>query len=86
MGIHDAESVRLCVITHLPSEDTNGLYMVETPALPGCRAWGTTPAEALEYLQDVAAGFVASYRERGIPIPVDPVAVAPESVPLVVPA
>ena len=41
---------RLPAVMYQPSEDTECKYMAEVPALPGCRAWGDTPAEALEYL------------------------------------
>mgnify|MGYP001096397239 CR=1 FL=1 len=53
---------RLPVVMYQPSEDTEYKYMAEIPVLPGCRAWGDTPAEALEYLQSVATQFIESYR------------------------
>lgn len=53
---------RLPVIMYQPSEDTEYKYMAEVPVLPGCRAWGDTPAKALEYLQSVATEFIESYR------------------------
>ena len=70
---------RLPLVMHEPSEDTEGKYMAEIPALPGCRAWGDTAAEALENLQDVATAFIESYRGRGDTLP-------PEVVDLVVEA
>ena len=60
---------RLPFVMHEPSEDTEGKYMAETPALPGCRSWGTTAAEALENLQSVATAFIESYRDRGDLLP-----------------
>ena len=60
---------RLSFVMHEPSEDTEDKYMAETPVLPGCRAWGTTAAEALESLQSVATAFIESYRDRGEPLP-----------------
>ena len=60
---------RLPVLMHEPSQDTEDKYLAEVPALPGCRAWGDTAAEALENLQSVAAGFIESYRSRGDPLP-----------------
>ncbi|MDO8692288.1 MAG: type II toxin-antitoxin system HicB family antitoxin [Dehalococcoidia bacterium] len=60
---------RLPVVLFEPSEYTEDKFMVEVPLLPGCRAWGDTPAQALENLQSVAAGFIESYRESGDPLP-----------------
>lgn len=60
---------RLPVVICEPSEDTEDKYMAEVPILPGCRAWGDTPAEVLENLQSVAAAFIESYRKRGDPLP-----------------
>ena len=60
---------KLSVIMYEPSDETENRYMAETPALPGCRAWGNTPAETLEYLQSVAAEFILSYgtHEHALP-------------------
>jgi len=55
---------RLPVIMHQPNEDTENKYMAEVPALPGCRAWGDTPSEALENLRSVASEFILSYKEH----------------------
>ena len=60
---------RLPVIMHQPSEETENKYMAEIPVLPGCRAWGDTPREALEYLQDVASKFILSYKKHGDSLP-----------------
>ena len=60
---------RLPLMMYEPSENTEGKYMAEVPALPGCRAWGDTAAEALENLQSVAAAFIESYRSRGDSLP-----------------
>ncbi len=60
---------KLRLVMHEPSEETENKYMAEVPALPGCRAWGDTAAEALENLQSVAAAFIESYRERGDSLP-----------------
>ncbi len=61
---------------HEPSEDTGSKYMSEIPALPGCRAWGDTAAEALENLQSVATAFIESYSDRRDPLPPEVAAVA----------
>ena len=60
---------RLSLLMHEPSEDTENKYMAEIPALPGCRAWGDTAAEALENLQSVATAFIESYMDRGDTLP-----------------
>ncbi|MGB4860983.1 MAG: type II toxin-antitoxin system HicB family antitoxin [Tepidiformaceae bacterium] len=54
-------------------------YMGEVAELPGCYTSGTTPAEALENLDEAMAGWVESCLISGDPIP-DPVrALAPVS-------
>ncbi len=60
---------KLPVVLYEPSEDTEDKYMAEVPLLPGCRAWGDTPAEVLENLQSVASAFIESYRKMGDPLP-----------------
>lgn len=60
---------RLPLVMHEPGDDTEGKYMAEIPALPGCRAWGDSAAEALENLQSVAAAFIESYRDTGDQLP-----------------
>ena len=60
---------RLAYTMRGPSEDTEDMYLAEVPALPGCRAWGETPELALDYLESVAEGFIASYQKRGKPLP-----------------
>ena len=71
---------RLALVMHEPSEYTEEKYMAEVPALPGCRAWGDTAAEALENVQSVAAGFIESYRSRGDALPQEVEAAASEPV------
>jgi len=60
---------RLPVTLHQPSEETEFKYMAEVPVLPGCRAWGDTPAEALAHLQSVAGEFIVSYQKHEHPLP-----------------
>ncbi|MBI2854951.1 MAG: type II toxin-antitoxin system HicB family antitoxin [Chloroflexi bacterium] len=60
---------RLPVTMHQPSTDTENKYMAEVPILPGCRAWGDTPAEALENLHSVAGEFIRSFKEHSNPLP-----------------
>ncbi len=47
------------------SDETEGKYLAEIPALPGCRAWGDTAAQVLESIQCVASAFIESYLNRG---------------------
>ena len=65
---------RLEFVLKEPSEDTEGMYLAEVPALPGCRAWGETAALALENLQSVTMAFIESHRADGDPLPPEVVA------------
>ena len=60
---------RLRYVMHDPSGETEDKYMAEVPALPGCRAWGDTPGDALDILQGVAAAFIESYIDHGDELP-----------------
>ena len=60
---------KLPFVLYEPSEDTNDMFMAEAPLLPGCRAWGETASQAIEYIQGVAEAFVESYIELEQPIP-----------------
>lgn len=60
---------RLPVVLHQPGEETENKYMAEIPLLKGCRAWGDTPAEALENLRSVASEFIRSFKEHGQRLP-----------------
>ena len=60
---------KLPVIMRGPSDETENKYMAEVPILPGCRAWGDTPAEAMENLRSVASEFIKSYQEHGDKLP-----------------
>ena len=60
---------KLRYVMHHPSEETEDKYMAEVPALPGCRAWGDTPDEALDILQGVATAFIESHMVHGDELP-----------------
>ena len=60
---------KLPIVLYEPCEDTNDMFMAEAPLLPGCRAWGESPSQALEYIQGVAEAFIESYIEEEQPIP-----------------
>ena len=62
---------KLRYVLHDPSEETEDKYMAEIPALPGCRAWGDTPKDALDILQSVAAASIEVYVERGYELPAE---------------
>ncbi len=64
-----AKQYRLAYTMRPPSYDTEDKYLAEIPALPGCKAWGDTPEEALWILESVAEAFIDSYKERGKPLP-----------------
>ena len=76
---------KLPIVLYEPSEDTNDMYMAEVPLLPGCRAWGETPSQVLEYVQGVAEAFIESYQDRGVPLPEEVKALAVETKGEVVP-
>ena len=52
-----------------PSEETEDKHLAEIPAMPGCRAWGDTKAEALDLIRSVAVAFLESCEENGDEIP-----------------
>ena len=60
---------KLPIVLYEPSEDTNDMYMAEAPLLPGCRAWGETASQAIEYIQGVAEAFFETFGELEQPIP-----------------
>ena len=60
---------KLAVTMHEPTDDTENKYMAQIPIMPGCRAWGDTPPEALENLRSVAGEFIRSYQEHGQRLP-----------------
>ena len=48
--------------------------MAEIPALPGCRAWGDTPSEAIDIISDLAVDFIRDgITENTLPPMVNPV-------------
>jgi len=49
--------------------DEDDKYVAEIPDLPGCRAWGDTAEQAVEYLRGNAVAFIESYISRGDALP-----------------
>ena len=75
------KTYKLPYVLYPPSQSTEpDKYMAEIPILPGCMAWGDTPAETLDILQSVAAAFIEIDIERGWDLPeeVQAALVAPE--------
>ncbi len=60
---------KLPIVLYEPSEETEYKYMAEVPALPGCRVWGDSVGEALDYVRSMAETFVDSYLDREVPLP-----------------
>jgi len=59
---------KLRYVVLAPGEDWNDeddKYVAEIPLLPGCRAWGDTPEQAIEYLRGNAVAFIESIRAHG---------------------
>ncbi len=50
-------------------QDEDGVFVADVPSLPGCVSQGETRREVLENIKDAIAGYLASLRERGEPIP-----------------
>ena len=56
----------LSYVIYSPAESTEpDKYMAEIPDLPGCRAWGDTPDEAIDILESLAPAFIEFQIERG---------------------
>jgi predicted RNase H-like HicB family nuclease len=49
--------------------DEDGMFIAECPALPGCISQGRTREEALVNIKDAMAGYIASLKKHGEPIP-----------------
>ena len=64
------KTYKLPYVIYPPSQSTEpDKYMAEIPILPGCRAWGDTPAETVDILQSVAAATIEVRIERGYGLP-----------------
>ena len=49
--------------------DEEGVFVVECPTLPGCVSQGQTREEALSNIKDAIAGYLASLKKHGEPVP-----------------
>ena len=50
-------------------QDEDGIYVAESPSLPGCVSQGNSREEALTNIKDAMAGYLASLRLHNEPIP-----------------
>ncbi len=53
-------------------QDEDGVFIAEAPALPGCLSQGATRAEAVRNVREAIAGYLASLKQHGDPIPPPP--------------
>ncbi len=49
--------------------DEDGGYIADIPDLDACSAFGSTPQEALTEVLRAKEGWIATARDRGIPVP-----------------
>ena len=52
------------------SQDENGMFISECPAIPGCISQGKTMDEAEKNIQDAIKECLAVRREKGMPLTV----------------
>lgn len=55
----------------LDRDETDQMYAVTVPALPGCVTQGARVEQALERTREAIAGHVATLRDLGEPVPVE---------------
>ena len=66
------KTYKLPYVIYPPSQSTEpDKYMAEIPILPGCMAWGDTPAETVDILQSVAAVMIELHFEDGDELPLE---------------
>ena len=51
--------------------ESEPVWVVTVPALPGCATQGDTVEEALDNAREAIAGHVAALRDLGRPVPVE---------------
>lgn len=51
------------------TQDEDGMFVAEAPALPGCLSQGKTRSEALSNIQEAIQGYLESLEKHGEPIP-----------------
>ena len=50
-------------------DQTDNIFVVEVPELPGCMTHGTTRTEAVQNAEEAIALWVQTAKEDGLPIP-----------------
>ncbi len=50
-------------------QDEDGAFIATCPSLPGCVSQGATLSEARANITDAIAGYIASLKKHGEPIP-----------------
>jgi predicted RNase H-like HicB family nuclease len=50
-------------------QDEDGIFVAECPSLPGCISQGKTRDEAVANIRDAIAGYLASLKKHGEPVP-----------------
>ena len=64
------KTYKLPYVIYPPSQSTEPhKYMAEIPILPGCMAWGDTPAETVDILQSVAVAMIELSIKDGDELP-----------------
>lgn len=53
----------------LIAQDEGGVFVAQCPSLPGCISQGQTRAEAEANIKEAIAGYLASLKKHGEPIP-----------------
>ncbi len=51
------------------TQDEDGIYIAECPALPGCISQDETREQALENINDAIKGYLESLKKHNEPIP-----------------
>jgi predicted RNase H-like HicB family nuclease len=57
--------------TVILEQETDGGYVINVPALPGCVSQGDTRAEALANIREAIELYVQDCREAGDPVPTE---------------
>ena len=52
------------MIFHVTMEQSDGWYVVECPALPGCVSQGRDEKEALENIKEAISGAIVALKEK----------------------
>ena len=53
----------------LITQDEDGVFVAEAPALPGCVSQGRTRAEAVANIQEAIEAYLESLKAHGDPVP-----------------